>query len=209
MCFKCRELLYLAHPACFVCRKLVPSQNKITAGRTCKGCQDNSSIYAFFSPFSFSSNVIRELIHALKYSRVRSISEILAGLLMDYFVKYNVQFPSNSVLIPVPIHGRRKRRRGFNQAELIGQNLGFILNILMFTDVLKKNKYTQPQVELSRDDRTKNIVGTFSVRYPQKLKDKTILLLDDVKTTGATLEEAGRTLRNAGVKQVWAITVAH
>jgi len=209
LCFYCRGSVYFVPPTCFVCYKLAPPRNKITYGRTCPSCQDQSSIYAFLSPFSYNSIVIREIIHGLKYGRIRSLGIIIADLLAEYFKKYDIKFPDNAILLPVPIYPLRMRRRGFNQAEHIANVLSPILGILVINNVLEKYKYTKPQVELSREDRLKNIRGSFVVRNPDKIQGKTILLFDDVKTTGATLEEAGRVLKEAGAEKIWVITLAH
>ena len=99
--------------------------------------------------------------------------------------------------------------RGFNQSFLIAQNLGKKLGVEVHRNALRKIKKTVPQMELSREERLKNAIDTFAVSDMPLIRNRTILLLDDVKTTGATLEEASRVFRAAGAKKIWAITVAH
>jgi ComF family protein len=136
----------------------------------------------------------------------------LGGLLAEHCRTFKVNFPKNFVVIPLPLHKNRKRIRGFNQAELIA--VGFISavsssRLILEPNLLVRTKNTKPQVELSGEERRQNIVGAFAVSDPNVVKNKTILLVDDVKTTGATLEEAARVLKEAGAKRVWAMTAAH
>ena len=209
LCIKCRDSLKHIPPSCIFCRKLSPPVRNVTAGRTCISCHKKSNIYGFISPFSYDSSLIRDLVHGLKYNRIWSLGSILAGLIADYFFLYNIILPKESFLVPIPIHARRKRIRGFNQTELIAENLGCILGIPVVTGILEKEKYTTPQVRLTGEERNKNVCNTFRIRRPEAIYHKTILLIDDIKTTGATLEEVARILKEAGAKQIWAITVAH
>ncbi len=192
---------------------MVPGKGRVNPGRTCDSCQKYSSIYLFLSPFSYDHESIRSLIHALKYQRVRTLAKVFGQLLADYSLMFKVVFPEELLVIPLPLHNRRKRIRGFNQSELIskefiiqaGSPRGFSID----TDTLLRVKNTKPQVELSGEERRQNMADAFAVSQPDLVKNKTVLLMDDVKTTGATLEEAARALKEAGAKKVWAITVAH
>ena len=107
------------------------------------------------------------------------------------------------------MHRSRKRVRGFNQSELIAARLSSLINLRAENHILRKNKKTAPQVGLSGEKRRNNIIGSFSVSNPESVKNKNVILVDDVKTTGATLEEAARVLKNAGAGKIWAVTVAH
>lgn len=208
-CGSCRSALRPIPPICFFCKKMVPGSRVITPGRTCSSCRKRSNIYAFLSPFLYGDDTIRELIHALKYRRVRSVGLLLGDLIVEYLKKFKVPLPEGAVLLPIPLHPSRQRTRGFNQAELIALRIGEILHLPVEKSILRKIKKTIPQMELRAEERRKNVVGTFSVADPESTRGKTILLLDDVKTTGATLEEAARVLKKAGAKRVWAMTVAH
>ena len=222
LCFTCRSSLATIPPSCFVCKKWIPETLRINPhtnfgvgvnpGRTCKSCRKSSKIYAFLSPFAFDQEVVRELIHALKYRRIRNLGVLLGGLLAEHCRTFKVNFPKNLMVIPLPLHKSRKRIRGFNQAELISAGFLSAMNSPQFrlqSDLLTRAKNTKPQVELSGEERRQNVVGAFAVSDPNAVKGKQILLVDDVKTTGATLEEAARVLKEAGAKRVWAMTVAH
>lgn len=208
-CDVCAANVRFIPPQCIGCRRLIPKKRRVPAGRTCRSCQRKSSIYCFFSPFSYDDTVSRDLIHFLKYQRIKSLAEISGMILARYLKKFSVVFPLETILLPIPLHPRRRRRRGFNQSELVALALGTELDLTVRADVLTKNKMTKPQVECGADERRNNVLDTLAVGNAEAVRGKNVLLVDDVKTTGATLEEAARVLKRAGVKRVWAITVAH
>lgn len=208
LCQNCQKSLLWVAPSCMVCRKLVPPQSRIPAGRTCKPCRKKSHIWAFLSPFAYEGT-ISELIHGLKYRRITALDSVLAKLLSEYLNKFRVDFEENPILIPIPLHPGRERVRGFNQSELIARKLAGYLSFRLEPEVLLKVKKTSPQVGLLAEKRKRNVQNSFSVSRPDKVLHKTVILVDDVKTTGATLGEAARVLKEAGAKRVWAITVAH
>lgn len=207
-CALCQSKLYFVPPTCFVCKKMIPDQGRIPPGRTCAACRKKSCIYAFLSPFLYDDDIIRELIHALKYRRIRDLALILGDMLWRYVHKFGIILPKGALLISIPLHPGRQRTRGFNQAELIARRVGERLNLPVAVDIFTKVKKTTPQVELSAEERRKNVVNTFVVPNASLVLGKTIFLFDDVKTTGATMEEAARVLKDAGAKRIWAVTVA-
>lgn len=209
LCGTCSEKLSMVPPSCIVCKKIVPARLRTIAGRTCGPCRKKSHIFAFFSPFRYEDPLVRSLIHNLKYQRVRDIQRILADLLTQALTYYGVSFPDGALVVPMPLAAPRRRVRGFNQTDLIAATLCSKLSLEQLPLALFKTKNTAPQMELAREARLTNLAGAFSVRDNALVRYKTILLLDDVKTTGATLEEAAKTLRHAGAKRIWAITVAH
>lgn len=208
-CDSCLAGLHFIPPACFVCKKLVPGKKRVPAGRTCKYCRKDTEVFAFLSPFLFSYEPLRSLIHAFKYNRVRSAADELANLLINYFRYFRINLPSRAILVPIPLYPAKERTRGFNQARLIAERLSVAWGIPLAADILKKTKDTKAQVSLEANLRRKNVEGVFSVSRPELVDKKTIILVDDVKTTGATLEEAAITLKKAGAKRIWAVTVAH
>lgn len=199
-------------PACFVCKKLVPETLRLQPGRTCASCRKYTVVHTFLSPFSYQDEIVRELVHNLKYYRLKDIARELGRMLDRYLKYFEIVLPESCVIVPVPLHPKRKRVRGFNQAELIAQGFLSLLSGRDFkieNDLLKRVRKTRPQVELSGEERRKNVQGIFAAKRTEEVKEKIVVLIDDVKTTGATLEEAARVLKEAGAKEVWAITVAH
>lgn len=211
LCGRCEEGLRMIPPACFACKKLVPETLRLQPGRTCKDCREHTAIHTFLSPFSYQDQTIRELVHNLKYYRLKDIARELGRMLDRYLKYFEVVLPESCIIVPIPLHPKRKRVRGFNQAERIAA--GFIVSASLpmeiDSELLLRAIKTRPQVELSGEERRKNILGAFALKNDASAQGKIILLVDDVKTTGATLEEAARVLKEAGAKEVWAMTVAH
>lgn len=208
-CHACRTGLQMIPPACFVCKKLSPGKKRAPPGRTCKYCRRETAIFAFLSPFLYSDKPLRSLIHALKYNRVKDAGKELADLLLNYLQYFRIVLPNRAILIPIPLYPSKERTRGFNQTRLIAERLSVALGLPLAADLLKKTKDTRAQAELERERRLKNVAGVFEVSRPELLEKKTVILVDDVKTTGATLEEAAKALKKAGASRIWAITIAH
>jgi ComF family protein len=112
------------------------------------------------------------------------------------------------MVMPVPLHRKRLRQRGFNQALLLAHRMSEQYGIPLVFDNLERVRPTRPQVELSGEERVKNVTGAFALRFPKKVEDKHILVIDDVFTTGATMNECAGVLKSAGAEQVTACTLA-
>jgi len=157
---------------------------------------------------------LRSAIQKLKYRFVADTAEELVDLMVNYWAKYTPQFfeeikregPEKWVIVPVPLHPKRQRFRGFNQSALLGKILALKMG-LRYEEVLKRIKYTKPQVGLKGWERKKNISGSFSLTKSSVLGPN-VLLFDDVWTTGSTLKECCYVLKRGGAKKVWAITLA-
>lgn len=209
LCESCLKKLRqtFIYPKCFYCGARSPAGKRAPAGRTCLSCQKNTCIYAFFSSFPYSNPIVKILIQKLKYKRAFRIAAIFGEELSEYFLKMSPKIPANSLIIPIPLHKNKYRERGFNQSELIAEFLSKKIKITNLA-ALKKIKSTPDQTELSGAERKKNIKGVFLVIRPEQIKGKNIMLVDDVKTTGSTLEEAAKVLKKAGAKRIWALTIA-
>ncbi len=153
---------------------------------------------------------MRELIHLLKYDRVRPAAGVLGRMLSDSLLQLLSQFESRSLLvIPVPLHEKKLRERGFNQSELIARAA---MKIIPLGDVncstLYRVRPTESQTGLTPQQRRSNIRGAFRVLDSSEISRRDILLVDDVFTTGTTAAECARVLRKAGAARVWVATVA-
>jgi ComF family protein len=147
----------------------------------------------------------RNIIHAFKYDQRRSLAFGLAAFMCHYAGEI---LEGADCLVPVPLHPRRERARGFNQARELAQQLG-----VRVVEALERRRYTLSQVDLAADRRHANVQGAFAIRRtwlrrPVVLNGLTVVLIDDVTTTGATLEACAEVLRNAGVREVRALTAA-
>ncbi|MBL7045314.1 MAG: ComF family protein [Parcubacteria group bacterium] len=183
------------------------------AGKLLQGREtENRSIYALFD---YRDEVIRHMIWALKYRRNREVAKTFAVLLSDFLVEefsdLSVYSDFNKpILIPVPLFKKRFRERGFNQSELLAKELVKINDFCTLnTKILKKIKNTPHQTNLHRHKRLKNVIDSFGVTNPEIIKNRNIVVLDDVTTTGATLNEAKKILLKSGAKKVICVAVAH
>jgi ComF family protein len=162
----------------------------------------------------YKNFLIKKLIQYLKYEPFcKELAKDLSLLIIDHFqlIDKEPEFLKNKkdwVLIPVPLEKRKIKWRGYNQAEEIAKNLSQFLKIPLLSNCLIKIKKTRPQVELSLEERKENVKGAFLVKNEKLIKNKKILLVDDVFTTGATMLECARILKEAGVKEIVGIVIA-
>jgi ComF family protein len=175
------------------------------SGIVCPSCrQRQTEIDGIRSPFRFDE-VIRKAIHELKYRSLKAISPCLAELLADY-LRAN-PLPGEA-LVCVPLHPRRLRERGYNQSSLLARELGRRIGLPVIEDCLIRVKQAQPQVRaVDVEERRKNVVDAFVCR-DEKVSGKKIVLVDDVCTSGATLESCAAALKNKGAASVWGLTLA-
>jgi ComF family protein len=145
-------------------------------------------------------------VHAFKYQRQTSLAPFLAGAMADAWRRYGA-VPAPDLLVPVPLHWLREFSRGYNQAGLLAQCLGRELRRPAIS-VLRRHRRTSQQARLHYEQRLKNISGAFTVKKPSIIAGKSLLLVDDVFTTGATLSAATTALLGAGAAAVYVVTAA-
>ncbi len=149
--------------------------------------------YAASLIFYRSESNWRSVIHRFKYTGDILLGKYLASLLGRKIYESG-SFKDVDIIIPVPLHPFKKWSRGFNQASIIAHSLGEALNIPVDDKLLKRGRYSASQTEKDRENRYKGVAGAFYVKQRDKLRDKHILLVDDVLTTGATIEACGSAL---------------
>lgn len=186
----------------YICQNCL---SKVRSGRAFyfreNGLGMNISIFRY-------EGVIRKAIHAVKYKFAYSISGELAHVCIA-LIKANKRIPSKAVLVPIPLHKKRKNWRGFNQSEILGRELSRHLGWEFSPNLLVVKKETLPQVGLTRENRLRNTSGKYAVNSNYLIpKLSKIILFDDVWTTGSTMKEAYRVLKEFGFKNVWAVTIA-
>jgi len=148
------------------------------------------------------------MVQALKYSFVAKSAPILASVMADAWDDSEKDCDSLRV-VSIPLHAHRLAERGFNQAELLAREWCRKTGFQFYADVLIRTKLTSPQMSLAKEDRLKNIHNVFMCPNPSLVAGFEFLLIDDVYTTGATLQEAARVLKMNGAKEVCALTLAH
>lgn len=183
-CIICDDMTY--EGICYKCRnKIVVCHNK---NELCIG---------------YYSGVLRELILRFKYNKDFNSAEVLIELINEKVKEVDKDF----ILTYIPIGEKSMRTRGFNQCEYIAKEIGFINN-LKVQETLKKVKETEIQKTLKKEERLKNIVGAFGIIDSDSIKNKKFILIDDVITTGATIEEGRKVLKEAGAKEIKILTLA-
>ena len=154
---------------------------------------------------------LRDLIHLLKYERVRPASNVLGRMLAEVITDLQPGFTGPVSVVPVPLHHRKQRERGFNQSEVIARAALKLTNterLSLQPELLERRRETPSQIGLTQNQRRENLRGAFVALQPQKLAGREVLLVDDVLTTGTTAAECTRILRRAGATKVWVATVA-
>lgn len=150
---------------------------------------------------------VRELIHAFKYAQQQQWTAYLAGWMNTAWNKYP-DLAEAQLLIPVPLHRKKLKSRGYNQSLLLAEALARQRCLPVDSTSLQRVRNTPSQTKFGREGRLKNMSGAFTCVQPEKVKGKIVLLIDDVATTGATLEGCAQALKEAGAKKVIAYTLA-
>lgn len=197
-------------PQCVHCgERLVPAQLLVGDGQ-CQACRDYPAEFERAVCFGEYDAELRGLIHVLKYEGVMPAARPLGRLLAQAIVDLHTPADEVPLIIPVPLHSSKQRSRRFNQAELIARaglrRLPFRCELS--TTVLVRHRETRSQVGLSREERIANMRGAFRVVTPAAVTGRSVIVVDDVMTTGTTLSECARVLKRAGAAHVWAATVA-
>jgi len=200
ICCSCQErLVRVSPPLCPQCGKPQPSS------ALCPGCLSwQAAIDGTRSPFRFEG-IIREAILQLKYINLRALSETLTELLSAFLTTNPMP---GETLVPVPIHRKRVRERGYNQSSLLAQKLSKLTNLPVVDNSLTRQRHALPQTQNKTvAERRNNVTGAFTC-CDQQLKGRQVLLIDDVATSGATLDACAAALKAAGASPVWGLTLA-
>lgn len=174
----------------------------------------STKLDGLYFPLAYKERPLtRKLIHFFKYKPyyLKDLAETLSSLITDHFALsgQNLEFlRKNSILIAVPMDRKKLKERGYNQSEELAKKLSEKLFIPLISNNLIKIKTTRNQMELTKEDRLWNLTDAFSIRNSTEIKDKKIILVDDVYTTGATMYECAKILRQAGAQEVWGVVIA-
>jgi len=165
-------------------------------------------IKEFLSLYIFKpDSEIQNIIHSFKYNKQYQIGIVLGEQISEHLHhqinKWNADF-----IIPIPLHRLRKAERGFNQSEKIAISIKHSLNISVYTDIIRRCRFTKTQTKLTLEERKENMSDAFTLRKHNLIKNKNIILLDDIITTGATITECGKLLKGNGANNIYALSVA-
>jgi ComF family protein len=216
ICIHCRTNITSKESLlCDVCRSTLefrsgdfcPQCGAILNSNKCEMCEEiNYCFDKAFSAFSYTK-VMKSLIYSIKYDDMKKVGEFLAFYLSEYWEKY-VNILDIDYVIPVPLHKVKKRMRGYNQASIIGENFAKLLNFKFDSSLIKRIYFTKTQTKLTKFQRAKNIKNAFKITKADKIKDKNILVIDDVFTTGSTVNEISEMLKNNNAGKIYILTVS-
>ncbi len=202
LCSICQSNLPIAKQFCIVCGKIS------LLGITHNKCKIKKDPYGVLAIFEYKNPSITKLIIRGKYYFIPDCYLTLGSALCEYLKQQHLEiYFKNYILCPIPLSKARERWRGFNQSKIIAQVIADKLN-LQIEPALVRTRWTKTQKNLKQAARQKNVSGCFALNNHVSVSGKSILLIDDVVTTGATLREATLSLKQAGAKNVWCLAVA-
>jgi len=206
LCPECMELLVKnGQGECPVCRQIQ------TRGQTCLNCKSKTRLDGLFVYTDYQIPLAERLIQVLKYQYAESIGKLLGQLIASAeLLNHNPIFKQKNkwLVMPVPLHRFRKNERGFNQSEIIARSFAQKLDIKIKNDILFRTVYTQPQAKLKRSKRLNNLHDKIKTRTGVELSGQNVIIIDDVATTTATLNECAKALKKSGAKEVWGMVFA-
>jgi len=200
------KIRWIEPPLCTLCG--VPFLSREIENHPCGACLTRGKYFTMARAVGYYEGPLREAIHRWKYEEKNYLSLFFGEKLAEGFCRY-WDPQSFDLIIPVPLHSKRLRERGFNQALLLVKELSRRTRIPYSKRLLQKRILTPPQVNLSGGEREKGVRGSFHIQRDEEIEGKSILLVDDVYTTGATVNECSKVLLKAGAERVDVLTIAH
>ncbi|MFV0626855.1 MAG: ComF family protein [Alphaproteobacteria bacterium] len=206
ICSDCfQKINFISRPFCEKCGQ--PFEENIKGNKLCGNCiKEKKPIFRLFRSVFIYDDFSKKMILALKFLDKTENAKVLGKLM--FFSAKDILENEIDLIIPIPLHYKRMLKRKYNQAGLLAQVLSKFCKIPVDYSSVIRSKNNRPQVEFSGKVRHNNVRGVFEVKYPEKIRDKRILLIDDVYTTGSTMKECAKALLKAGAKSVDFLTVA-
>lgn len=201
LCPNCVREVTLVKQTCVECEK--PSVDGFTHVKCMRAWGLNGAISIWVY-----EKIIREAILKLKYKFAYEIADELAAYIVNYLKTKIHALPSKAFLVPVPLHKKRERWRGFNQAQEVGATIAKNMDWDFISDLVIRKFHTTPQVELRGKQRKMNLKNIFALNGSKKLNGASFVVFDDVMTTGTTLKEVGKVLKRGGAGSVWGLTIS-
>ena len=210
ICDKCFQTIQLkTFQQCPICKI------RINQGEVCEKCKNKSHLNGLLVATTYDNNpLIKKSVMQFKYKFNEDLAKKLATLLSCHSGLSKIYASEKTILVPIPLHFKRKWQRGFNQAELLTKQISKKTNI-PFSNLLKRIKNTPQQAKLSRQERLNNLKSAFEINEKEfkkiqigKKELPTVILIDDIASTLTTLEESAHTLKKAEFKNIWGMVLA-
>ncbi|MEX1064194.1 MAG: ComF family protein [Candidatus Paceibacterota bacterium] len=187
---------------CAFCNLITPN------GVTCDLCKPGHSLDQLLVTTSYDNPLVEKIMKTMKYRFVKSLAHDISSLMIDYLHKRLLD-KENLTIIPIPLHRLRLNWRGFNQSEVIAERISNHLDLKLLTDAVARKDNNQSQASIpNRASRATNTTGIFKCIKPESVKNKNILLIDDISTTGSTLDECAKELKSAGANRIMGFVFA-
>lgn len=213
---------FIYPPLCFLCQNRLEEKERFICFACWEGleilpqpfCTSQEYLRKVVGKVWFSASIafyqyspaVQRLIHQMKYQRMGSVANIFA-LVMGRRLKEVIGTIPVDYIVPIPLHYTRERERGYNQAKLLAVRISRESGIPLLENCIKRRRYTTQQAKLDKNKRYQNVRDAFCVKNAELIKDRTILLTDDVLTTGNTMNECARMLSCAGAREIIALTI--
>jgi ComF family protein len=202
----------IAAPYCRVCGlpfgrlASIDGPEPLPGAHVCGRCRRRPPVFSYARSAACYDEVTRAALHAFKFGGTRSLAAPLGDLIAD--LARTIPLVAPDLLVPVPLHRRRERERGFNQSLLLARRVSRAWNVPVRGDVIDRALYTLPQTQLSGEARRSNVRTAFVARHPEHVAGRHVVLVDDVFTTGSTAAACASCLKKAGASAVGVLTVA-
>lgn len=195
------RLSFVRSPVCKKCGKEIEDESM----ELCPDCRRHSRSFEYGIALLNYDETARHSMAQIKYNNKREYLDFYGTALAARYGRTLCRMHADA-LVPVPVHATRKKTRGFNQAELLARVIGRKLGIPVMPEMLVRNKKTLPQKDLSAPERLKNLSGAFAAgEIPEKIRN--VILVDDIYTTGSTIEACARALRKVGVEKIYFVVI--
>ncbi len=202
VCHNCLiQIPPLTQTSCFSC------DASVSENACCDMCRKERCVNVYWSLYSHQTSIISDLVEQLKYHGASDVVRAVSSLCeQNRYIQSLID--SADVIVPVPLHPARFRERGFNQSQYIAESIGSVLHLPVLSSTLARSRQTKQQARLSLEERRENVVDAFVCNSPEDVVGKRVLLVDDVLTTGSTVDACARVLVGAGVHSVCVLTLA-
>lgn len=204
VCDRCvTSLEYVREPKCCRCGKPLETESEY-----CQDCQGKKVSFQYGYALFVYDSMLQESIARFKYHGRKEYAVFYAQAMNNTYGNW-IDSVKPDVLVPVPVHQNRLKKRGYNQAALLARELGRLTNIPVAEHLLIRKKDTLPQKELSERERKQNLQDAFALGERQELNllQECVIIIDDIYTTGATLEECSRVLKQVGIQRIYFLCV--
>jgi len=208
LCTDCFSNIHFAQSYfCGICAS--PSYNGLTHPR----CQGKYTIDGIFPVLNYKG-ILKKVLYQYKYNpNLSDLTTILADLLYEGFIQNEILMKSietdRSIITSVPLHSARQKKRGYNQSDLLAKNVAKKLNKEYSSKIIIRVVNTEPQYKLPKAERALNVKNAFMVIDKDTIKNKTVFIIDDITTTGATLSECANVLKRVGVRKIFGVALGH